>query len=115
MKVEAAAARVGQERIEVNTAPETLGRSTEAAQRSEHKAEPGAFEAFVGRVNDQVNAHESHVQALTDPRRATVLGPEDLLALQGDVYRYSTVVDLTSKLAEQGTQSVQTVIKSGGQ
>jgi hypothetical protein len=40
------------------------------------------------------------------------LSPEQLLALQAGVYRYSEAVDLVTKLVDRGTQAVKTVVQN---
>lgn len=72
------------------------------------------FSRVMSHLANEADAHE---RALREVRvgGAKALDGAELLALQSDVYRYGQVVELTSKLAEQSTQSVQTVLKSGGQ
>lgn len=40
------------------------------------------------------------------------LSPEQLLALQAGIYRYSEAVDLVTKLVDRGTQAVKTTLQN---
>lgn len=42
------------------------------------------------------------------------ISPAELIALQAGIYRYTEVVDLTSKLIDRAAQSVKTVTQSNG-
>ncbi len=40
--------------------------------------------------------------------------PNDLLAMQAQVYRYTQELELVSKLVDRGTNTVKTVLQQGG-
>lgn len=110
MKIEAASVALPRE-----SAASALSTATSRIAEAPTKVEPGTFEKALARAGEQVSAHEQQIHALTHGGGAAALSPEQMLALQSDVYRYSATVDLTTKLVSQGTQGVQTVLKGGGQ
>lgn len=50
--------------------------------------------------------------ALADARRGRTFTAQELLALQADAYRYSQVVDVASKVVEQGAQTVKQAVNT---
>ncbi len=50
-------------------------------------------------------------EAMATSRRASVLGPADLIALQAGVYRYSEVLELSAKLVDRSTNALKTVLQ----
>jgi hypothetical protein len=50
--------------------------------------------------------------AMETSRRAAVLGPADLIALQAGVYRYSEVLELAARLVDRSANAVKTVLQS---
>jgi hypothetical protein len=50
--------------------------------------------------------------ALAAARRGRTFTAQELLALQADAYRYSQVVDVASKVVEEGAQSVKQAVNT---
>jgi len=46
--------------------------------------------------------------------RAGALGAAELIALQAGIYRYTELVDLTSKFVDRAANAVRTTLQSGG-
>jgi hypothetical protein len=59
---------------------------------------------------EQVRARLDH--ALAQARGGRTFSPQELLALQADAYRYQQTVELASKVAEAGAQTVRQAVNT---
>ncbi len=75
--------------------------------------EPSPFAKLLHGLGNQLQGGETMMR--TAVSSAHDLGPTELLSLQAGVYRYSEALDLASRLIENATSSVKTVIQGGGQ
>jgi hypothetical protein len=75
--------------------------------------EPSPFAKLLHGLGNQLQSGETMMR--TAVSSAHDLGPTELLSLQAGVYRYSEALDLASRLVENATTSVKTVIQGGGQ
>jgi hypothetical protein len=71
--------------------------------------EPSPFAKLVAGLGDEVNKGErTMMQAI---HGGGAMGPEQLLALQAGVYRYSEAVDLAAKLVDRASNGLKTVVQ----
>ena len=63
-------------------------------------------------VADVERARERLDAVLAAARRGRTFTPQELLALQADAYRYSQIVEVASKVVEQGAQSVKQAVNT---
>ncbi len=71
--------------------------------------EPSPFAKLVAGLGDEVNRGEhTMMQAM---HGGGGMGPEQLLALQAGVYRYSEAVDLAAKLVDRASNGLKTVVQ----
>ena len=80
-----------------------------------HEPAPGAFQRLLEGLGREINTGERTIHDAVTAGRGGSLAPEDLLALQAGVYRYGEAIDLASKLIDQASTSVKTVINGNGQ
>ncbi len=72
------------------------------------------FTALLKGLSTEVAHGEQAVRGAEQAARAGIdLGTPELISLQCEVYRYNTVIDLTSKLVDHATTAVKTVVQSG--
>lgn len=86
------------------------GPKDEGARAPDRAEGPSPFARILQGLGREVDHGEKIV------RRAVAgggqeLGPNDLLALQAGVYRYSEAVDLSAKLVDRATSGVKTVLQ----
>jgi hypothetical protein len=74
--------------------------------------EPGAFGKLVRSVGAELARGEKFVKAAEGAARSgETLGPGGLIALQVGVYRYSEMVEIATKVVEQATHGIKTVLQ----
>jgi hypothetical protein len=86
---------------------EVLGRAA-AAAAPVHAPAGGALPGL--EAVEQVRARLDH--ALAQARAGRTFSPQELLALQADAYRYQQTVELASKVAEAGAQTVRQAVNT---
>jgi hypothetical protein len=87
-------------KVDVQTAPPPEAKATH---------EPSPFAKLVAGLGDEVNRGEhTMMQAI---HGGGAMGPEQLLALQAGVYRYSEAVDLAAKLVDRASNGLKTVVQ----
>lgn len=72
----------------------------------------GAFADHLQRAAQSLAAGDRALEAAIRSARYGAPRPEDLLALQATVYRYSQDMELASKLVDKATNGVQRVLQS---
>jgi hypothetical protein len=73
---------------------------------------PG-FAAVLRSVGSELDQGEALSQrAIHAGGAGAHLSPDQLLALQAGVYRYSEAIDLVTKLVDRGTQAVKTTLQN---
>jgi hypothetical protein len=94
--------------ITAPAAPATAAAATPAS------SPPPAGASFRDALRDAAHDMASHEAALDRvlQRRGAPLGPEQLLALQATVHRYSQEVELAAKLTDKLTGAVRQVLTS---
>ena len=71
--------------------------------------EPSPFAKLVAGLGNEVNRGEqTMMQAM---HGGGAMGPDQLLALQAGVYRYSEAVDLAAKLVDRASNGLKTVVQ----
>ncbi len=70
------------------------------------------FAQVLARIGGEIDRGERMLQGVVTGR-AGQLGPGDLIALQANIYRYTEVVDLTSKFVDRAAGAVRTTLQSG--
>jgi hypothetical protein len=78
---------------------------------SSSKETPSPFAQLLRGLGHEVQGSETTVHQAIASARMGELQPADLIALQAGVYRYSEAVDLASRLVENATGAVKTVIQ----
>jgi hypothetical protein len=78
---------------------------------SPSKDTPSPFAQLLRGLGHEVQGSETTVHQAIASARMGELKPVDLIALQAGVYRYSEAVDLVSRLVENATGAVKTVIQ----
>lgn len=71
--------------------------------------EPSPFAKLVASLGKEVNSGERTVERVI--HGGGDMGPQELLALQAGVYRYSEAVDLAAKLVDRATSGLKTVVQ----
>jgi hypothetical protein len=71
--------------------------------------EPSPFAKLVAGLGNEVNQGERTM--MTAIHGGAGMGPEQLLALQAGVYRYSEAVDLAAKLVDRASNGLKTVVQ----
>lgn len=91
------------------TSPETSPTPTSptAPPRSESR-----FAELLGDAARHLDAGRREVDAVIASARRGDLPPEQLLAIQAGVYRYTQEVELASKVVDRVTNGVKTVLQS---
>ena len=85
--------------------------ATAAPSPSVPDVEPSPFARVLRSLGREVNEGEATVRlALHASHIGHDIGPQELLALQAGVYRYSEAVDLAAKLIDRASSGVKTVI-----
>jgi hypothetical protein len=79
------------------------------AEQAKPTDEPSPFARLVASLGEEVNAGERTVARVI--HGGTDMGPEELLALQAGVYRYSEAVDLAAKLVDRASNGLKTVVQ----
>jgi len=74
---------------------------------------PGAFQRVLVAVGAEVDRGERLIQGVVSGRAGS-LGAAELIALQAGIYRYTELVDLTSKFVDRAANAVRTTLQSGG-
>ena len=90
---------------------------TARPMKIEH-ASPGErspFQKMLEGLGNEINRGERTVRGALAAGAGGDMAPQDLLALQAGVYRYSEAVDLASKLVDRASSGVKTVVNGGGQ
>jgi hypothetical protein len=64
-------------------------------------------------VGAEVDRGERLIQGVVSGRAAS-LGAAELIALQAGIYRYTELVDLTSKFVDRAANAVRTTLQSSG-
>ncbi len=84
-----------------------------ASPRPRHAADgPSSFAVLLRGLGREVQAGESVMRgALGATHAGGTLEPEELIALQAGVYRYSEAVDLAAKLIDHATNGLKTVVQ----
>ncbi len=73
---------------------------------------PSPFARVLMSVGKEVESGEATVRgAIAATKAGHDLGPQQLLALQAGVYRYSEAVDLAAKLVDRASSGVKTVLQ----
>ncbi len=94
-----------------------------AAMTASVPSDPGAFRALLsGDVQPSILAAAHRLaegeraldRIVVEARRGVVHRPEELLALQATVYRYTQELELAAKLVDKGTTAVQRTLQSSG-
>jgi hypothetical protein len=76
-----------------------------------HPEEPSAFGRLVRGLGTEVQRGEALVHHAIASASGADLDPGQLIALQAGVYRYSEAVDMASRLVENATTGLKTVIQ----
>lgn len=74
---------------------------------------PGAFQRILHSVGAEVDRGERMIQGVVSGRAGS-LGAAELIALQAGIYRYTELVDLTSKFVDRAANAVRTTLQSSG-
>jgi hypothetical protein len=72
---------------------------------------PSPFAQLLRGLGHEVQGSETMVHQAIASARGGELKPAELIALQAGVYRYSEAVDLASRLVENATSGLKTVIQ----
>jgi hypothetical protein len=72
---------------------------------------PSPFAQLMRGLGQEVQGSETMVHQAIASARGGELKPAELIALQAGVYRYSEAVDLASRLVENATTALKTVIQ----
>ena len=72
--------------------------------------ESGFSRIFRGLGREIDKGEKAVVHATQSAQRGVELGPNELLALQAGIYRYSEAVDLAAKLVDRVASGVKTVV-----
>lgn len=83
---------------------------TSAAQGERSSA---SFERVLLAVGAQIDRGESLISGVV-AGRAGPMSAAELIALQAGIYRYTELVDLTSKFVDRAANAVRTTLQSGG-
>jgi len=74
---------------------------------------PSGFARVLRGIGSELDRGEAlSERAIRGGSAAAHLSPEQLLALQAGIYRYSEAVDLVTKLVDRGTQAVKTTLQN---
>ena len=73
----------------------------------------GAFHRVLLAVGAEVDRGERLIQTVVSGRAGS-LGAVELIALQAGIYRYTELVDLTSKFVDRAANAVRTTLQSSG-
>lgn len=76
-----------------------------------HPDEPSSFGRLVRGLGNEVQRGEALVHHALASASSSDLDPAQLIALQAGVFRYSEAVDLASRLVENATTGLKTVIQ----
>lgn len=82
-----------------------------ASPPASHPDEPSPFGRLVRGLGAEVQRGETLVDHAIDSASGGDLDSTQLIALQAGVYRYAESVDLASRLVDQATSGVRTVIQ----
>jgi hypothetical protein len=75
-----------------------------------------SFQEVLRGLGREINSGEKTVRtAIESMRTGSDLGPSQLIALQAGVYRYSEVIDLSSRLVDRTTGGIKAVVQGSGQ
>ena len=91
--------------------PQAISPTTERASSPASPAAPPSepFSRVLERVGHEVDRGERLVGAAIHGGKRD---PQDLLALQAGIYRYTEVVDLATKVIDRATSAVKTTLQS---
>lgn len=73
----------------------------------------GTFHRVLLAVGARLDRGERLMQSAV-AGRAGAMSAAELIALQAGIYRYTELVDLTSKFVDRATNAVRTTLQSGG-
>lgn len=74
---------------------------------------PNGFAEVLRGIGSELDRGEAlSERAIHGGSASARLSPEQLLALQAGIYRYSEAVDLVTKLVDRGTQAVKTTLQN---
>ena len=74
---------------------------------------PGSFHRVLLSVGAQIDRGERLMHGVVAGRGGPMNAAE-LIALQAGIYRYTELVDLTSKFVDRAANAVRTTLQSGG-
>lgn len=95
--------------------PMPLSRETPRLSASSRDREPssGTFHRILLAVGAQVDRGEGLIRGVVAGQGGAMSAAE-LIALQAGIYRYTELVDLTSKFVDRAANAVRTTLQSGG-
>jgi hypothetical protein len=96
---------------EARLAPPAIPTTTASPPSSPPSSTPSPFAQLLRGLGHEVQGSETMVHQAIASARGGELGPTELIALQAGVYRYSEAVDLASRLVENATSALKTVIQ----
>lgn len=96
--------------------PMPLSRETRlpASPSSAEPEQPqGTFQRVLLEVGAQIDRGERLIRGVVSGRGGPT-SAADLIALQAGIYRYTELVELTSKFVDRAANAVRTTLQSGG-
>jgi hypothetical protein len=102
---------VGEPRLPPPVAPPADATSPPSPAVHSQPEQPSAFSRLVRGLGTEVQRGEALVQHAVASASGTDLDPGQLIALQAGIYRYAEAVDLASRLVDQATSGLKTVIQ----
>lgn len=79
----------------------------------ELRPSPGTFHRVLLAVGAQADRGERLIRGVVSGRGGPMSAAE-LIALQAGIYRYTELIDLTSKFVDRAANAVRTTLQSGG-
>jgi hypothetical protein len=97
----------------VESEPRNIGDTDgNAAERGTIQAAAQPFAQLLRRLGKELDRGEDLAERAIRGGSHTSSSPEQLIALQAGIYRYSEAVDLVTKLVDRGTQAVRTTLQN---
>lgn len=96
---------------EARLTPPPVATTVASPSFSPSSSTPSPFARLVRGLGHEVQASETMVHQAIASARGGGLEPAELIALQAGVYRYSEAVDSASRLVENATNALKTVIQ----
>ncbi|HEY6726300.1 MAG TPA: hypothetical protein VI197_19825 [Polyangiaceae bacterium] len=95
--------------------PMLLSQEAPSVHRPSHEPKPSSetFHRVLLAVGAQVDRGEGLMRGVVAGRGGPMNAAE-LIALQAGIYRYTELVDLTSKVVDRAANAVRTTLQSGG-